>query len=803
MGNSAVDQPRIAVGARQLRALLENSDEMYALLSADSTYLFANAAAAKILGYTTEELIGRDGLELVHPEDQPMCRERLGELVANPGGTVHVQCRMVGRDGSSRWVEAAAQNLLGDPEMRALVVNYRDVSDRVRAEAERQVISEVIHALTLTNNLDELLGKIHLALKKVLPAENCFVALYDRVTGMFHFPFFADQYDSAPPPVKAGRSCTAYVFRMGRPMLIPQDVFDQLAAQGEVELVGSPSPAWLGVPLQTPSETIGVLAVQHYEDKNAYSERDVQFLASVGEQIALAIERKRTEEALRKSESVFRLLFSHNPLPTWLFDKETLQFLEVNDKAVEQYGYSREEFLQLRLTDVRPESDIPLLKKRVERPWGAVIPPAVWRHKRKDGRVFEAEITSHDLEFGGRRATLVVAQDVTERKHLEDQLRQAQKMEAVGRLAGGVAHDFNNLLMIVKGHSELLLQESVTNEKVRRKAEQIDKAADRATALTRQLLAFSRMQVLQPKVISLNSIVKELGHLLPRLIGEDVELLIRTGDLLGPVRADANQIEQVIMNLAVNARDAMPNGGRLCIETSNADLDSSCRTTHRVLTPGPYVLLTVTDTGTGMDAETQAHIFEPFFTTKEKGKGTGLGLATVYGVVKQSGGFIWVYSEPGKGTSFKIYLPRVEEAVEAPSPTSIPAELPHGSETILLAEDEQDVREITREFLALSGYTVLEAKDGIEALEAARNHMGKIDVLLTDMVMPGMSGRDLAAHLALLRRGIKVIFMSGYTEYSTTHYGGWDPSTVLLTKPFTRTALVHMIRDVLRSGQQS
>lgn len=802
MGNSAVDQPRIAVGARQLRALLENSDEMYALLSADSTYLFANAAAARILGYTMEELIGRSGLELVHPEDRPMCRERLGELVANPGGTVHLQCRIVGRDGSSRWVESVAKNLLADPEMRALVVNYRDVNDRVRAESERQVLSEVIHAITLTNNLDELLGKIHLALKKVLPAENCFVALYDRVTGMFHFPFFADQYDSAPPPLKAGRSCTAYVFRTGRPMLIPQDVFDQLAAQGEVELVGSPSPAWLGVPLQTPSETIGVLVVQHYEDKNAYSERDVQFLSSVGGQIALAIERKRTEEALRKSESVFRLLFSHNPLPTWLFDKETLQFLEVNDKAVEQYGYSREEFLQLRLTDVRPESDVPLLKKRLERPWGAVMPPAVWRHKRKDGRVFEAEITSHDLEFGGRRATLVVAQDVTERKHLEDQLRQAQKMEAVGRLAGGVAHDFNNLLMIVKGHSELLLQESVTNEKVRRKAEQIDKAADRATALTRQLLAFSRMQVLQPKVISLNSIVKELGHLLPRLIGEDVELLIRTGDDLGLVRADANQIEQVIMNLAVNARDAMPHGGRLCIETSNADLDSSCQTTHRVLTPGPYVLLTVTDMGTGMDAETQAHIFEPFFTTKEKGKGTGLGLATVYGVVKQSGGFIWVYSEPGKGTSFKIYLPRVEEAVEAPSATSIPAELPHGSETILLAEDEQDVREITREFLALSGYTVLEAKDGIEALEAARNHMGKIDVLLTDMVMPGMSGRDLAAHLALLRRGIKVIFMSGYTEYSTTHYGGWDPSTVLLTKPFTRAALVHMIRDVLRSGQQ-
>src|SRR5712691_529150 len=798
MGNSAVDQPRIAVGARQLRALLENSDEMYALLSTDSTYLFANAAAAKILGYTLEELIGRNGLELVHPEDQPMCRERLGELVANPGGTVHLQCRIVGRDGSSRWVESVAKNLLADPEMRALVVNYRDVSDRVRAEAERQVLSEVIHALTLTNNLDELLGKIHLALKKVLPAENCFVALYDRVTGMFHFPFFADQYDNAPPPLKVGRSCTAYVFRTGRPMLIPQDVFDQLAAQGEVELVGSPSPAWLGVPLQTPSETIGVLAVQHYEDKNAYSGRDVQFLSSVGGQIALAIERKRTEEALRKSESVFRLLFSHNPLPTWLFDKETLQFLEVNDKAVEQYGYSREEFLQLRLTDVRPESDVPLLKKRLERPWGALMPPAVWRHKRKDGRVFEAEITSHDLEFGGRRATLVVAQDVTERKHLEDQLRQAQKMEAVGRLAGGVAHDFNNLLMIVKGHSELLLQESVTNEKVRRKAEQIDKAADRATALTRQLLAFSRMQVLQPKVISLNSIVKELGHLLPRLIGEDVELLVRTGDRLGLVRADANQIEQVIMNLAVNARDAMPDGGRFCIETSNADLDSSCRTTHAVLTPGPYFLLTVTDTGTGMDAETQAHIFEPFFTTKEKGKGTGLGLATVYGVVKQSGVFIWVYSELGDGTTFKRYLPRVEELAErASQPAQVPARAGRGTETVLVVEDEAPVRSVARQVLERHGYTVLEAPSAEAALDIVARYSGAIHLLLTDVVMPGLNGRELATRLATLRPDAKVIFMSGYTDDAVTRHGVLEPGSAYVQKPFTPDAIARKVREVL------
>ena len=450
---------------------------------------------------------------------------------------------------------------------------------------------------------------------------------------------------------------------------------------------------------------------------------------------------------------------------------------------------------------------MPLLKKRLDRPWGAPVPPAVWRHRRKDGRVFQAEVTSHDLEFGGHKATLVVTQDITERKHLEDQLRQAQKMEAIGRLAGGVAHDFNNLMMIVKGHAELLLQDSRGNEKVHRKAEQIDKAADRAAAVTSQLLAFSRMQVLQPKVISLKAIVEELGRLLPRLIGEDIDLVIRTHDNLGLVRADVNQIEQVIMNLVVNARDAMPNGGRLIIETSSTDLDNPSKGSRPVLAPGGYVLLAVTDNGTGMDAETQAHIFEPFFTTKEKGKGTGLGLATVYGVVKQSGGHIWVYSEPGKGTSFKIYLPRVEEAlkasVEVSGPVKLPAEMPRGSETILLAEDEQDVREIAREFLTMSGYTVLEAKDGIDALEAARNHSEKIDILLTDMVMPGMAGRDLARHLTVLRPGIKVIFMSGYTEYSATHHDGWDPSSVLLTKPFTRETLVHTIRDIIRSEKPS
>jgi CheY-like chemotaxis protein len=337
------------------------------------------------------------------------------------------------------------------------------------------------------------------------------------------------------------------------------------------------------------------------------------------------------------------------------------------------------------------------------------------------------------------------------------------------------------------------------SDHVARKIGQIERSADRATTLTRQLLAFSRLQVLQPQVINLNSIVEEMGKLLPRLIGEDIELVIRSDKNLGTIRADASQMEQVIMNLAVNARDAMPNGGKLVIETSNVELDRTYTASHSLMRPGPYVQLVVSDSGTGMDANTQAHIFEPFFTTKEKGKGTGLGLATVYGIVKQSGGFIWVYSELSKGTSFKIYLPRlnqVEDHVDAVRPI---AEVPKGTETILLAEDEHDVREIAREFLESGGYRVIEAKDGKEALELARKHRGQIDLLVSDMVMPGMTGQQLAERLKQDQPDVSVVFMSGYSEHAATEMADADPSVRLLSKPFSRSTILRGMREILNS----
>jgi len=390
-----------------------------------------------------------------------------------------------------------------------------------------------------------------------------------------------------------------------------------------------------------------------------------------------------------------------------------------------------------------------------------------------------------------------IVENVTEWRALETQLRQAQKMEAVGRLAGGVAHDFNNLLMVIKGHTELLLERTAPEHSDFRKIDQIKKAADRAAALTRQLLAFSRMQVMQPRVMDLNSTITEMGKMLPRLIGENIELAILTKPNLGHVKADGGQMEQVILNLTVNARDAMPDGGKLLIETSNVELDETYARTHPPITAGRYVMLAVTDNGIGMNAATQVHIFEPFFTTKEKGKGTGLGLATVYGVVKQSGGFVWVYSEVGKGTTFKIYLPRVDEIADAESEKKRNEELPRGSGTILLAEDEKEVREVAREFLDLAGYSVIEAKDGAQALELAEKHAGKIDLLVTDMVMPGIGGRELATRLLTLRPELKVIYMSGYTEYANFKNADFELHNVMLQKPFTRILLATAVHKIL------
>jgi PAS domain S-box-containing protein len=685
-----------------------------------------------------------------------------------------------------------------------------DITERKRAEVERQMMFDIIQSVNLTANLDELFTRIHSALKKVVRAENCFVAMHDRATGHFYFPFFVDQFDAPPPPQKVGRSCTAFVFRTGVPGLIPQKEFDRLVAAGEVELVGEPSPSWLGVPLKSPTETIGVLVVQDYKIENAYTQRDLEILSSVGSQIAVAIERKLAEGTLDRLRRQNEMILNSAGEGLFGIDLRGITTF-VNPAASSMLGWKIEDLVGQSIHTLTHHSKADFTPYPEEECLaGAALKDGTAHHVdnevfwRNDGTNFPVEYTSTPLrdERGELMGAVVVFKDISQRILVDEQLRRAQKMEAVGRLAGGVAHDFNNLLMVIKGHSDNLLDQMGPADTFRRGVEQIRKAGDRAAALTRQLLAFGRMQVMQAKVIDLNAVVSDLSKMLPRILGESVEFTFVPEPKLGHVKADPGQIEQVILNLAVNARDAMPNGGRLTIETSNVELTTEYVRIHPSARPGRYVLLAVSDTGQGMDAETQARIFEPFFTTKDRGKGTGLGLATVYGVVKQSEGFIWVYSEPGMGATFKVYLPLVATQLDAPTIDwgKVAAPFGRGSETILLAEDEEDVRELARNFLVKTGYCVLEASNGAEALRIASEHSGAIDLLVTDVVMPKMGGTELADRLAPTRPSMKVLFMSGYAEYAAFEHDILERGSAALQKPFALEALGRKIRELLESA---
>ena len=627
--------------------------------------------------------------------------------------------------------------------------------------------------------------------------------------------------------------------------------------------------------------------------------------------------RKHAEQALAENEERYRLLYDKNPQPMWLSDRDTLEFLTVNDQAVQHYGFTREEFLRMSIHDLIPPEDAAILKSNIGRVMPGINRIGIVRQRKKDGTIINAEVTTQSMIVNGRQvmltvsmdvtdrrraeealkkseelyrtlvrnfpngavvlfdhdlrytiadgsglasvglskqslegktiwdvfppetcrqiepqyraalagqpstmevsfenrsyftyavpvknerdeifAAMVVTQDITERKQLEDQLRQTQKMEAIGSLAGGVAHDFNNLLMAIMGNCELLKAQLLADSPLNDEIAQIQDTAMRATALTRQLLTFSRRQVLQPKVLSLNTIVADMERLLRRLIGESIDLRVHLSPDLGALKADPGQLEQVVMNLAINARDAMPQGGKLLVETSNVDFGVEASQQHG-MKPGRYILLSVADTGCGITSDVKARLFEPFFTTKERGKGTGLGLATVYGIVKQSDGYIWVFSEPGQGATFKIYLPRVRSASGSHGNLPRTASNPRGSETVLLVEDEDEVRRLTRKMLEQHGYFVLPARTGNEALEVSRAHSGDIHLLLSDVVMPGISGPALAEALLQKRKEIKILYMSGYTDDAILNHGVHTQQTEFLQKPFGAEVLALKVRQVL------
>jgi two-component system cell cycle sensor histidine kinase/response regulator CckA len=498
----------------------------------------------------------------------------------------------------------------------------------------------------------------------------------------------------------------------------------------------------------------------------------------------------------KSAEEKFHLAFNAGPEPITISTVLDGRYVDVNESFLRATGYRREEVIGHTSRELKfwetPEDRMRLIDQLEED--GSVRDMEIpFRVKSGEQRI--GLHSAGRIELGGQDCIICSQKDITEQKSMEKQFRQAQKMEAVGRLSGGIAHDFNNLLGVIIGYSEMLEENLGENDRMQKVVGEIKKAGQRAATLTRQLLAFSRQQVLEAKVLNLNDIVVDTEKMLQRLIGEDIELTADLAADLGQVRADHGQMEQVILNLVVNARDAMPDGGRVTIETRNVELDEDYCKHHPPSIPGRYVALMVTDSGIGMDAATQAHIFEPFFTTKEVGKGTGLGLATVYGVVKQSGGCIWVYSELGIGSTFKVYLQRVDEPVERGDASPIVSTLRRGTDTILLVEDEDLLRTLTRSLLEQGGYTVLEARDGLEALQIARAHSEPIHLLLTDMVMPGMRGPEVARALAPIHPESKVIYMSGYTSF--TRRVMLDSDATLLQKPFTRDSLLAKLREVL------
>jgi len=496
------------------------------------------------------------------------------------------------------------------------------------------------------------------------------------------------------------------------------------------------------------------------------------------------------------------VLFERHPLPMWIADAVTYRFLAVNDAAVGHYGYSREEFLSMTMMEVRPSEDVPVFREHL-----SGIPSnsglrfgGTWRHRKKNGSIMIVEVTHNRIQHHGADAFLVVVHDITERKTFEEALLQSTRLEAIGRLSGGVAHDFNNVLTIILGYCNLTLDQMKQLDPLRPNIEGIRKAAERAARLTRQMLAFSRRQILQPKILDLNEIVTETATMLCRLIGEDVQLQTSLEPELRQVKADPGQIEQILINLTINARDAMPKGGTIVIETRNVVMNDS-RQTGFSTGPCSYVLIAVSDTGVGMDSETIAHIFEPFFTTKRRDEGTGLGLATVYGIVKQSDGNISVYSEPGHGATFKVYLPAVD-AAEQSRTKAIDEALPRkGSETILVVEDEPELRVLTRDVLKGSGYRVLEAANGEDALAVAARHIGAIQLMISDVVMPKLGGRECARRLTQVRPDMKVIFMSGYATDAVKQHGALEPNTTYIEKPFAVDVLLRKVREVLDTNR--
>jgi len=796
-GNTA--EVPFAVEKAHLEQIIENAPEAISIVDQELRILRINGEFTRLFGFTAAEAAGKRLDLLIVPPDRYAETAWITEAIKTQN-KLSLETRRQRKDGSLVEVLLSTSPVTVNGKRVGSYASYRDITEQKRAEELNAALYAIAARSQSAEDLQQFFAGLHNIVGQLMNARNFYISLYDPQSQLLSFPYFVDEEDSTPAPKPLGRGLTEYVLRSGEPLLATPPVFEELVRRGEVELIGAPSVDWLGVPLKSGTACIGALVVQSYDENTRFGERDREILKFVSQQLAAVIEHKRYEEALRRSEARSRSLILS---AAFGICRCTLggRFLDVNPALITMLGHgSVEDLLKL---DARRDVFVhPQELDRLAEDYGRTgsLKGVEVQWKRKDGRVIIVRLSGSAASSADEPEEVLelIAEDITDRRQLEEQLRQSQKMDAVGRLAGGVAHDFNNLLMVINGYTEVLLEQLEPGSAMHRKVQSIQQAADRAATLTRQLLAFSRKQLLELKVVDVNTVVGDMERLLRPLIGENIELVTRLSTETGHTRADAGQLEQVIMNLVVNAKDAMPEGGKLTLQSSDVTVRSDF-SEHRFIQPGRYAVISVADTGHGMDKETQSRIFEPFFTTKEKGKGTGLGLSTVYGIVKQSNGYVFPESEPGTGTTFYVYLPRVEDSAEELSPAKSQQNEAGGCETVLLVEDEESVRELVRVTLVSRGYNVLEAENGECGLRIAEAFKEHIDVLITDVVMPGIGGRELAKKLLALRPGICVLYLSGYTEDAVVAPGALGPGTAFLQKPFTLQNLAKKVREVLRS----
>ena len=792
--------------------LIEHTPDLFFVIEEDGHFIDVNERTCQSLGYAREELLVLSITDIDDEFNAASFKEALAHLALDVPAIQKGTFRR--KDGTTFPVEVRI-SLTAMEGKRQLFTLARDVSEQKKAQEiterlakENAVLAEIGRIIGSTLDINQVYERFAEEVRKLIPFGRIAIHLVDIQNGTFRNAY---NVGIAVPGRQVGdvvpleHTVTGRVVETKSPLLFHGD--DVVEVTG-LRNVTAGLHFFLAVPLISDNEVIGSLHLRSAEP-DAYTKQDLKLAERIGDQIAGAIansllytELKQTDEALQESEARFRQVAEHMPVVFWLHDFETEQVLYVSPAYKDIFLSSPDDLYEDRrswMETIHPDD-----KERVR---------DIYENHRKEEMHFEFRIVRPDdsIRWISNRRTPVrneageiyrlvgIAEDITERKFLEEQLIQSQKLESVGRLAGGVAHDFNNLLTPIIGYSQMAMRSLLPEDKVRAQLQHIYQAADRASNLIHQLLTFSSKQIIEPKVVNLSNLILDMDHLLRRLIGEDIELITRPKPDLGLVKVDHGQLEQVLVNLAVNARDAMQDGGRLIIEADDITVDQEFAQLYPGLTPGEYVLMAVRDNGKGMTEEVRSRIFEPFYTTKARGKGTGLGLSICYGIVKQSGGHIFVDSEPGQGTTFKVYLPRVDGTVEMLAPSNDSHPLQRGTENVLLVEDEVSVREIVAYVLREQGYTVYEAVNGKDALRIAQGELSEeLHLLITDVIMPGMGGVELVDHFKPLCPEIKVLFISGYTEDDVVHHGMLDRGTaVLLQKPFTPTELTNKVREVL------